>query len=400
MTRKLGFAVALLAACGGDNTRTIDKAPVEDTFQSLSGFEEDKSDKFTGTLTFQGEIAYGQTKGPFTHVAGRWSALKFLGNAGDEITIDVRSSNGDTVAWLVDKSMEILAFNDDYGGGTNSHITYTLTNGANTTFYIVTREYNRRAMRFSVSLAGKHKVDYSAPCNVDAECTLVNAACCGSTYIGVRADQSSAYGESLHCDPRLACPTTLPPAGLVAECVQNRCVAQPVADIACGGRTVNPHVCPSGYQCEGAALAVDGTGKCVKRCGGIRGLTCDGTDICVDDPSDSCDPTHGGADCMGSCRPAICSGQTARCAAGFHWDQWACNCVENTSCGGFAGFPCPSGKSCVDDPRDSCDPNGGGADCPGICIASNDCRVTGCGAGQYCSYCWASYACIPNGALC
>ncbi len=29
-----------------------------------------------------------------------------------------------------------------------------------------------------------------------------------------------------------------------------------------------------------------------------------------------------------------------------------------------------------------------------------DCRATGCDAGRYCTFCWASYACIPNGAMC
>jgi len=39
-----------------------------------------------------------------------------------------------------------------------------------------------------------------------------------------------------------------------------------------------------------------------------------------------------------------------------------------TSCGGFGGLLCPEGyKSCVDDPRDSCDPGAGGADCIGLC---------------------------------
>ncbi|MBA4142246.1 MAG: Kazal-type serine protease inhibitor domain protein [Nitrosospira sp.] len=37
-------------------------------------------------------------------------------------------------------------------------------------------------------------------------------------------------------------------------------------------------------------------------------------------------------------------------------------------CGGIAGFPCPAGKTCVDDPSDDCDPARGGADCPGICV--------------------------------
>jgi len=38
-------------------------------------------------------------------------------------------------------------------------------------------------------------------------------------------------------------------------------------------------------------------------------------------------------------------------------------------CGGIAGFPCPAGKTCVDDPSDSCDPTRGGADCSGICVS-------------------------------
>jgi hypothetical protein len=36
-------------------------------------------------------------------------------------------------------------------------------------------------------------------------------------------------------------------------------------------------------------------------------------------------------------------------------------------CGGIAGFLCDKGFICVDDPRDDCDPNKGGADCGGIC---------------------------------
>ena len=38
-------------------------------------------------------------------------------------------------------------------------------------------------------------------------------------------------------------------------------------------------------------------------------------------------------------------------------------------CGGFAGKPCPNNTYlCVDKPSDSCDPQKGGADCPGNCV--------------------------------
>ncbi len=36
-------------------------------------------------------------------------------------------------------------------------------------------------------------------------------------------------------------------------------------------------------------------------CGGIAGIPCDEGMICIDDPSDDCDPTQGGADCSGIC---------------------------------------------------------------------------------------------------
>ena len=36
-------------------------------------------------------------------------------------------------------------------------------------------------------------------------------------------------------------------------------------------------------------------------------------------------------------------------------------------CGGIAGIRCPEGFVCIDNPEDNCDPDRGGADCPGIC---------------------------------
>lgn len=52
------------------------------------------------------------------------------------------------------------------------------------------------------------------------------------------------------------------------------------------GDSVSPN--PNGYTQGG-------------QCGGFGGLACADGMICVDDPSDSCDPMQGGADCMGRC---------------------------------------------------------------------------------------------------
>jgi hypothetical protein len=40
-----------------------------------------------------------------------------------------------------------------------------------------------------------------------------------------------------------------------------------------------------------------------KLCGGIAGIACGPNEVCVDDPSDNCDPSKGGADCDGICQP-------------------------------------------------------------------------------------------------
>src|SRR5690348_1359468 len=108
MNRNLLLALTLITGCTGG------KAPVDDNFSELAGADE-KSDKFTGKMTIVGSIDYGQKLGPFAHRAGMWSALKFAGDAGDAITVDVRSTDGDTVAWVLDNDMNIVAFNDDYG---------------------------------------------------------------------------------------------------------------------------------------------------------------------------------------------------------------------------------------------------------------------------------------------
>jgi hypothetical protein len=70
-------------------------------------------------------------------------------------------------------------------------------------------------------------------------------------------------------------------------------------------------------------------------------------------------------------------------------------------CGGFAGVPCAPGFTCVDDPRDTCDPARGGADCSGICvqIAPNPCAGILCRAGTTCCPACGG-VCIPGDVPC
>ena len=70
-------------------------------------------------------------------------------------------------------------------------------------------------------------------------------------------------------------------------------------------------------------------------------------------------------------------------------------------CGGLAAVPCPAGYICVDDPRDDCDPQRGGADCPGICVpaAGEFCRTRFCGPDEYCCN-FSCGICAPRGGVC
>jgi hypothetical protein len=69
----------------------------------------------------------------------------------------------------------------------------------------------------------------------------------------------------------------------------------------CDGKTY-------GNACTAAAagVSVDHEGQCKGpqpvACGGIAGLKCPAGQVCVDDPTDTCDPTKGGADCAGICQ--------------------------------------------------------------------------------------------------
>jgi hypothetical protein len=151
-------------------------------------------------------------------------------------------------------------------------------------------------------------------------------------------------------------------------------------------------LCPAGSTCDPS------TGTCGPAkifCGGLSGKACPGLGRCVDDPSDSCDPNAGGADCGGICScvqnvlctanskfdgsPAVCACvpiappppnlcAAVLCPAGSTCDPSTGKCIGATvSCGGFTGKACPGFGRCADDPSDGCDPNAGGADCPGIC---------------------------------
>lgn len=115
----------------------------------------------------------------------------------------------------------------------------------------------------------------------------------------------------------------------------------------CGKTVPNPcaaMLCAAGTKC----IATGTTAACRQTCGGFAGRRCtDTTQLCIDDPTDSCDPNNGGADCSGICIPNRC--MTVRCAAGYHCDPVAASgpCVPDIVRDPCANFACPAGQHCT-----------------------------------------------------
>ena len=114
--------------------------------------------------------------------------------------------------------------------------------------------------------------------------------------------------------------------------------------------------CEEGFDCFidptcEAAGGADCGGCCVKvptqpafcdakvKCGGKQGFECEQKGyVCMDDPSDSCDPATGGADCQGCCveevvpEPAYCDAHGPFCGRGFDACKTGYTCTVDPTC--------------------------------------------------------------------
>lgn len=300
------LSAGVLPACSSadaDAAAGDEKAEATDEATSAFGLSDTK---------IVGSLAFGETSKstPYSRTP-RYRAFKFAGNAGDEVDVWVRSSNGDPVTWILDNDFRSVAKNDDASASdTSSHVKVKLPANASATHYIVVRDYWQDPMTFKVELKGGGEHDFVSGCTTDADCVAVDKGCCsnyGST--AVLGSKASAYTASLACQPHTMCPMfMLVPDYATPECNRgtHKCEMVKPADVQCGGflAPAAQHECPAGYNCTHApGVNPDMAGKCVQFCGGIANIQCHGqNESCVDDPNDACDPAHGGADCGGICK--------------------------------------------------------------------------------------------------
>lgn len=108
-------------------------------------------------VRYLGQIANGETRSTAYSEPPRYRAFGFSAKAGDEITIDVKSTYGDAMAWLTDYRYNALAANDDASPYTlDAKVTYTIPAGTTKrTYRIVFRDYDLLDATFDVKLSIK-----------------------------------------------------------------------------------------------------------------------------------------------------------------------------------------------------------------------------------------------------
>src|SRR5438876_318624 len=100
--------VALIAAgCASSN-----KPAATDDFAELASLDE-KSDAFSSRMKIVGDLQNGDTQQVKYTDAPRYRAYRIVGKKGQKVSVWVRSSTGDALAWLLSSSYRILAKNDD-----------------------------------------------------------------------------------------------------------------------------------------------------------------------------------------------------------------------------------------------------------------------------------------------
>jgi len=122
--------------------------------------EKDSVDSYESELRlagprYLGQIANGETKTNYYANPPKYRAFGFTAKGGDEITVDVRSAEGDAMGWVTTSSYDALASNDDASANTlDAKVVYKVPAGtASRAYRIVFRDYDLLDATFTVKLS-------------------------------------------------------------------------------------------------------------------------------------------------------------------------------------------------------------------------------------------------------
>ena len=255
MRTHLFAALALsLAACGtpdvgGDDFSDLDTA---------------KADAFSKKMRLVGNIDYGDTRTVKYHNPPRYLAYSFSGTKGDDVELRVTSSNGDPDIWILDAHYKVVAHQDEETTG-EADVSATLSNTA--TYFAVVRDRYLGDATFHITVNGTPEEDFYS-CGSDSDCVAIDkGGCCpNGIKVAVNKSEVKAYEKDTACEnPPATCPLYVIDDTRVAECNTStkKCEMVDPSTIRCGGFTVNPHSCPSGWTCKYNSVP-DVPGTCVQ----------------------------------------------------------------------------------------------------------------------------------------
>lgn len=158
---------------------------------SKESIDSSESDLKLSSPQYLGQIADGDTKTSNYSNPPRYRAFGFSASGGDEITVTVKSADGDAMGWITTSGYTVLAANDDASSATlDSKVVYTVPDGtASKAYRIVFRDYDLLDAKFTVKLTIKSSVTACDPDNepwrdykgTPTSCQVIRYNCPSST---------------------------------------------------------------------------------------------------------------------------------------------------------------------------------------------------------------------------
>ena len=138
-------AMVAVAGCSSSNEASSSK-------ENIDSYE---SELRLATPRYLGQIANGESKTSAYVNPPAFRAFGFTAKGGEEITVDVKSLNGDAMGWITTTVFDVLASNDDASPRTlDSKVVYKVPAGTPSKAYrIVFRDYDLLDATFSVKLS-------------------------------------------------------------------------------------------------------------------------------------------------------------------------------------------------------------------------------------------------------